>query len=51
MNMRKILQALRLPWPAAPHLAAVQTVTLAVPGMDCPVCPITVKKRWKKWMA
>jgi mercuric ion binding protein len=25
-------------------LAAVQTVTLSVPGMNCPVCPITVKK-------
>lgn len=24
--------------------AAVQTVTLSVPTMDCPVCPITVKK-------
>ena len=24
--------------------AASQTVTLSVPGMDCPVCPITVKK-------
>lgn len=27
-----------------PSLAAVQTVTLSVPTMDCPVCPITVKK-------
>lgn len=24
--------------------AAPRTVTLSVPGMDCPVCPITVKK-------
>jgi mercuric ion binding protein len=24
--------------------AAPQTVTLSVPTMDCPVCPITVKK-------
>ncbi len=24
--------------------AAERTVTLAVPSMDCPVCPITVKK-------
>ncbi len=24
--------------------AASQTVTLSVSGMDCPVCPITVKK-------
>ena len=29
---------------AAPAWAAVQTVTLAVPTMDCPVCPLTVKK-------
>ncbi|QCB46503.1 mercury resistance system periplasmic binding protein MerP [Hydrogenophaga sp. PAMC20947] len=28
----------------APVWAAVQTVTLSVPTMDCPVCPITVKK-------
>jgi mercuric ion binding protein len=27
-----------------PAWAASQTVTLSVPGMDCPVCPITVKK-------
>ena len=24
--------------------AAPKTVTLAIPSMDCPVCPITVKK-------
>jgi len=29
---------------ATPAWAAVQTVTLSVPSMDCPVCPITVKK-------
>jgi periplasmic mercuric ion binding protein len=29
---------------ATPAWAAVQTVTLSVPTMDCPVCPITVKK-------
>ena len=28
---------------AAPTWAAPRTVTLAVPTMDCPVCPITVK--------
>lgn len=28
--------------------AATQTVTLAVPSMDCPVCPITVKKALTK---
>ena len=29
---------------AGPSWAADQTVTLSVPTMDCPVCPITVKK-------
>ena len=29
---------------SSPVLAATKTVTLSVPGMDCPVCPITVKK-------
>lgn len=29
---------------ASPAWAAQQTVTLSVPTMDCPVCPITVKK-------
>ncbi|MDE1978308.1 MAG: cation transporter, partial [Betaproteobacteria bacterium] len=29
---------------SAPAWAAEQTVTLAVPGMTCGVCPITVHK-------
>lgn len=29
-------------------LAEEQTVTLSVPGMNCPVCPITVRKALKK---
>ena len=29
---------------ASPAWAAPQTVTLSLPTMDCPVCPITVKK-------
>ncbi len=29
---------------STPSWAAVQTVRLSVPTMDCPVCPITVKK-------
>ena len=33
---------------ASPLWAAPQTVTLAVPGMNCPVCPITVKKALMK---
>jgi mercuric ion binding protein len=28
----------------APAWSAPRTVTLSVPTMDCPVCPITVKK-------
>lgn len=31
-----------------PAWAATQTVTLAVPSMYCPVCPITVKKALSK---
>ena len=27
-----------------PASAATKTITLAVPTMDCPVCPITIKK-------
>lgn len=30
--------------PSAPAFAAIQGVTLAVPDMNCAVCPITVKK-------
>jgi len=32
----------------SPAWAASKTVTLSVPGMDCPVCPITVKKALTK---
>ena len=42
--MKKLSLALAaLLMVAAPTWAAVQTVTLSVPTMDCPVCPITVK--------
>lgn len=30
--------------PLAPSWSAPRTVTLSLPTMDCPVCPITVKK-------
>ena len=33
---------------SSPAWAATKTVTLSVPGMDCPVCPITVKKALTK---
>ena len=29
---------------ASPVWAAPKTVTLAVPGMTCPTCPLTIKK-------
>ena len=32
----------------APAWASPRTVTLNVPGMTCPVCPITVKKALEK---
>lgn len=28
--------------------AAEQAVTLSVPGMNCPICPITIKKSLQK---
>lgn len=40
-----ILLAAALPLSA---LAASRQVTLAVPGMNCPVCPITVKQALQK---
>lgn len=33
---------------ASPVWAATQTVTLSVPDMSCPACPITVKKALSK---
>lgn len=31
-----------------PALAALQTVTLSVPGMYCEMCPVTIKKALSK---
>lgn len=45
--MKKILLAVLITL-TTPAWAASQTVTLSVPGMDCPVCPITVKKALAK---
>lgn len=42
--MKKLLATLAFAAIAAPVWAANQTVTLAVPGMTCAACPITVKK-------
>jgi mercuric ion binding protein len=48
--MKKSLAALVSTFVLAssPAWAAMRTVTLAVPGMTCPVCPITVKKALQK---
>ena len=44
IRFKSLISAMALAGAAAPAFAAMQTVTLAVPGMTCPVCPITVKK-------
>jgi mercuric ion binding protein len=43
--MNKVLASLALSFACtAPAWAAVQTVTIAIPGITCGVCPITVHK-------
>lgn len=42
--MLKLLVVTVLAVLGAPAWSAPKTVTLSVPTMDCPVCPITVKK-------
>lgn len=44
MKKATLLLSVTLLFSAVPALAASKTVTLSVPGMSCPVCPITVKK-------
>ena len=44
MNTAKKLSIFLMLAAALPALAATKTVTLAIPSMTCPVCPITVKK-------
>jgi mercuric ion binding protein len=44
MNIASKLSALLMLAAVIPALAATKTVTLDVPSMTCPVCPITVKK-------
>lgn len=46
--MKKLFASLALVAAIAPARAATQTVTLAVPGMTCSSCPITVKKAISK---
>ncbi len=44
MNLTSKLSTILLLATAIPALAATRTVTLDVPSMTCPICPITVKK-------
>jgi len=46
--MKKLFAALALVSVVVPAWAAIQTVALAVPGMTCAACPITVKKAISK---
>lgn len=47
--MKKLLPVVALITAfAAPAWAATQTVTLAVPGMTCAACPLTVKQALNK---
>ena len=46
--MKKLFASLALVAVVAPVWAATHTVTLAVPGMTCAACPITVKKAISK---
>lgn len=46
--MKKYFALLCFALCAIPSWAAVQTVTLSVPGMNCATCPITVKKALSK---
>ncbi len=42
--MKKLVAGLMLAALAVPATAAMKTVTLSVPGMNCATCPITVRK-------
>jgi mercuric ion binding protein len=44
MKLGLITLATLLSTAASPVWAAPKTVTLAVPGMTCPTCPLTIKK-------
>lgn len=44
INLVAPFAAFTLAVVAVPAWAALQTVTLSVPGMTCAACPITVKK-------
>ena len=42
--MKRLIAGLTFAALAFPAAAAMKTVTLLVPGMNCATCPITVKK-------
>ena len=46
--MRKLVALAALAACVSPLWAAMQNVTLSVPGMNCATCPITVKKALTK---
>ena len=46
--MKKLFSILALAAISTPIWAAMQTVTLSMPGMTCAACPITVKKALSK---
>ncbi len=46
--MKRLTTVALLSVLACSSFAAQTTVTLSVPSMDCPVCPITVKKALTK---
>lgn len=46
--MNKSILFIALSILCLPVWAASRTVTLSVPTMDCPVCPITIKKALSK---
>lgn len=46
--MKNLMICLAFSTAALSAWAAPATVTLSVPSMDCPVCPITVKKALTK---
>jgi len=46
--MKKLFFSLAITAVVAPVWAATQTVTLAVPGMTCAACPLTVKQAISK---
>lgn len=46
--MKKIIALVTLAAMTSPLWAATQSVTLAVPDMNCAACPITVKKALSK---